>query len=260
MRLTGAKQDLAEIRRRLASAEQDLNRTFKVINAIERRHYGGLPLPPEPLRLHVGTSDSAPNYWAQGISSSTRVLEVFGMSPDRPVLDWGCGSGRTLRWLLAWEPWRRHWHGCDVDAEAIAWLRSVGPFAATTCGDDPPLPYLDRTFGGLYAFSVLTHIHPDRHRAWYAELRRVLEPGGLAYVTTLGRHTITEVRKRIHGPIDRGFEKDGFVYLHNEGHYKDGAVVSEAFTRRMLDGLFHVESYVENGYGSMDAFRVRRIG
>jgi SAM-dependent methyltransferase len=243
-----------------AAVQADLDKAIKVIKALTKRHYDNLPLPPEELRLHVGKTTSAANYWSQGVSSSTRVLEVFGTVPQKPILDWGCGSGRTLRWLVCHEAWRHHYHGCDVDRAAIDWLRSVCRLNLEVCNDDPPLPYGDGLFGGLYAFSVLTHIHPDRHRSWYSELRRVLEPGGIAYLTTLGRSTITESRKGVHGPIDEAFAKDGFVYLKNEGHYKDAAIVSEEFTRRMLDGLFTIEEYVELGYANMDAFRIRRLG
>jgi len=242
------------------SVQADLDKAVKVIKALAKRHYDNLPLPPDELRMHVGTSTSAANYWSQGMNSSTRVLEVFGTAPQRPILDWGCGSGRTVRWLVFHEAWKRQYHGCDVDRSAIDWLRSVSPLNLEVCKDDPPLPYGDGFFGGLFAFSVLTHIHPDRHRLWYSELRRVLEPGGTAYLTTLGRSTITESRKELHGRIDKAFAEDGFVYLKNEGHYKDGAVVSEEFTRRMLDGLFTIDEYVERGYGNMDAFRIRRLG
>jgi tRNA (mo5U34)-methyltransferase len=242
-----------------AAVQADLDKTIKVIKALTKRHYDNLPLPPEELRMHVGKTTSAANYWSQGMNSSTRALEIFGTAPQKPILDWGCGSGRTLRWLVCHEEWRHHYHGCDVDRAAIDWLRSVCRLNLEVCKDDPPLPYGDGFFGGLYAFSVLTHIHPDRHRLWYSELRRVLEPGGIAYLTTLGGSTITESRKGVHGPIDEAFAKDGFVYLKNEGHYKDAAIVSEEFTRRMLDGLFTIEDYVERGYQNMDAFRIRRL-
>jgi SAM-dependent methyltransferase len=46
------------------------------------------------------------------------------------------------------------------------------------CSNEPPLPYPDGSFGGVFAFAMLTHIRPERHREWYAELRRILRPGG----------------------------------------------------------------------------------
>jgi SAM-dependent methyltransferase len=124
-------------------------------------HYGDIPLPPEELRLHVGTNATVSNFLAQGLNSSRRVLEIFGEDPDGPILDWGCGSGRTARWLQAYLGWRENYVGCDVDVEAIAWLRQVGGFRAEVCGDMPPLPFGAATFFGVFAFSVLTHIPPS---------------------------------------------------------------------------------------------------
>ena len=252
------KRRLRDVRRKLDVAESDVVKLTKVVRALIGRHYDGLPLPPEPLRLHVGTTTSAANFWSQGISSSTRVLEVFGEQPAAPILDWGCGSGRTLRWLVAYDAWREHYRGCDVDPVAIEWLRSTTKAQVAVCKDEPPLPYPDQSFAGVFSFSVLTHIHPSKHRAWYEDLRRVLVPNGLAYLTTAGASTITEERVQLKGPVDRDFAERGFVYWKNEGHYKDAAVVSETFTREQLRGLFTVEEYRPDGYGNMDVFRVRR--
>src|SRR6185295_14769102 len=55
-----------ELRQRLELAEADLAKANKVVAALTRRHYFDLPLPPEALRLHVGKSSSAFNYWSQG--------------------------------------------------------------------------------------------------------------------------------------------------------------------------------------------------
>lgn len=195
---------------------RELKQYDHVIRALIRRHYLDLPLPPESLRLHVGTRASGANFLAQGINSSSRVLEVFGDSPRAPLLDWGCGSGRTLRWLLFYEGYRRHYHGCDI------------------------------------------HLHPERHRAWYTELHWVLSPGGLAYLTTRGASIIEE--HPLPPAAKEEFRATGKTLVRNEGHCKDAAIVSEAFTRRMLEGLFRVEEYRERGYQNMDPVLARRIG
>ena len=55
------------------------------------------------------------------------------------------------------------------------------------------------------------------------------------------------------------FELQGYTYIQNEGHYKDAALVSQDYTRKMLDGLFVIEDYQEGGYLNMDTFRIRRF-
>jgi SAM-dependent methyltransferase len=237
----------------------ELEQLTNVVVLLNKKHCHNLPLPPEYLRLHVGAKTSAANFMAQGANSSERVLEIFGEKPTGPILDWGCGSGRTLRWLRYFPEWRENYHGCDVDSEAIEWLRQHGQSNLAVCNDDPPLPYADQTFDGVFAFSVLTHIHPDKHRDWYAELRRVLKPGGRAYLTTQGRHVVQTLAAQLpEGTREEFFEK-GFVYLKFEGHYKDAALVTEDFTRGALEGLFTVEDYKVTGYQNMDAFLVRRM-
>src|SRR5437763_7108256 len=47
----------------------------------------------------------------------------------------------------------------------------------------PSLPLPGRYFDVITAFSVFTHIDEDLESAWLLELRRILTPGGLLYVT-----------------------------------------------------------------------------
>lgn len=135
------------------------------LRTVNKRHLGNLPLPPESLRLNVGTVTTEANFLAQGAASSGRVLMHFGQVPDGPVLDWGCGSGRTWRWLYQYPAWRKAYHGCDVDAPAIEWLKARGVANVAVTSDEPVLPYPDNHFAGLFCFSVLTHIPAQRHRA-----------------------------------------------------------------------------------------------
>lgn len=239
--------------------KREMEQLTRVVTVLAQKHQNNMPLPPEALRLHVGVRPSAANFLAQGSNSSERVLQVFGAAPQKPVLDWGCGSGRTLRWLMAYPVWRANYYGCDVDSEAIAWLKQNGVSNVSVCNDDPPLPYPDATFGGLFAFSVLTHIPAEKHRGWYVELRRVLEPGGLAYLTTQGATVVKDPQYGIPEESRREFFSKGYTYVKSEGHYKDAALVSEEYTRRMLAGLFTVEHYEERGYQNMDAFLIRAV-
>ena len=224
---------------------------------IEQR--GDCLMPPAELRMHVGARSSKANFWNQGRESSARVIEVFGESPPGLVLDWGCGSGRTLYWLHGHEAWRRAYRGCDVDAEAIRWLRKrQGITAVQVCETEPPLPYGDGTFVGVFSFSVLTHIPPERHRAWYEELHRVLAPGGRAYVTVNGDSRAAD-QAAFTAAEQALFAEQGWLWADREGHYKGAAVVSRAFTAKALDGLFELERYRDAGYHQQDDLILRRV-
>jgi SAM-dependent methyltransferase len=160
-------------------------------------------------------------------------------------------------WLWTYPGWQKHYYGCDVDAEAISWLKSQGQTQVTTCGDLPPLPYQDTAFGGLFAFSVLTHIHPEQHQQWYKEVHRVLLPGGTVYITHHGASIACQ--SGMSKSISRQFDQQGWAWLQNEGHYKSASMVSEAFTRQSLEGLFTVENFTARGYQNQDAYLLRRL-
>lgn len=214
-------------------------------------------LPPPHLRLNVGTQTTEGNFLLQGSNSSRRVLQEFGAAPTGPVLDWGCGSGRTLNWLCANPAWRRHYHGCDVDRPAIEWLQHQGFDQVAVCNDDPPLPYPDNYFEFAFNFSVLTHIPPERHRAWYAEFARILQPGGLVLMTTLGDFASSidndDRLREIKGLI----AEQGYAFKRAEGHYKHIAFASRAFARKSFAGLLE-EVAGNDYYGSMDVFVLRK--
>ena len=89
------------------------------------------------------------------------------------ALDFGCGCGRTLRWLT--REWRDvSWHGTDVDAEAVGWCRSHLPGRFEVNGPMPPLPFPNASFDLVLGVSVFTHLDEPVQRGWAAELRRVL--------------------------------------------------------------------------------------
>jgi SAM-dependent methyltransferase len=246
-----------------AQLERQRDQAELIINAVIERNYHGAKLPPPALRLHVGVNDHALNFWAKGIVSSQWVLDTFGTDPAGPVLDWGCGSGRTPVWLQCHDAWRAQYHGCDVDREAIDWLRSETDMRVEVCDDLPPLPYADGYFVGVFAFSVLTHIHPERHRDWYRELRRVLAPGGRLLVTLHGAWEVYEH----HGAefarapfVQEAFERQGWAWLEAAPgeHYKDSSIVSQAFTRQAIEDLFDVEVFADERYGGQDVLLARR--
>jgi len=243
--------EVAALTRRARTAESQAD---NVIRALVERHYGACQVPPPALRLNVGMVDTELNFWSKGIASSRIALREFGTAPSAPVLDWGCGSGRTLFWLRCHPAWMTRYHGCDVDSEAIAWLQSQGYRQVEVCGDQPPLPYPDGFFGGLVAFSVLSHIHARLHRTWYEELHRVLAPGVKAYITLLG----SGVASAMPTNVRTSFDRDGWAYVERAGHYKHTSMVSEAFSRAAFEGLFDVERFVVGEYGNMDTFVLRR--
>src|SRR5262245_17087563 len=144
-----------------------------------------LPIPPPHLLL--GHADAAQFLdWGElHFSSMDRLLKSSGypLTPGQRILDFGCGSGRMIRWLRGLAEKGEIW-GVDIQAEHILWckhhLQPPFHFAVTTIV--PHLPFEDRFFDLIYAGSVFTHID-DLVDSWLLELRRLMKPGGRLYVT-----------------------------------------------------------------------------
>ena len=160
----------------------------------------GVPVPPRALVVRVaGTADLD---WF--LESGRRAAESIREAVERDgarleelerILDFGCGCGRVTR----------HWaaldgpalHGTDSDGRAIDWCRLNLRFAAfDTNGPAPPLRFADASFDLVYGLSVLTHLTQDLQRAWLAELRRVLRPGGRLLLSVHGEHYLPRLSAR----------------------------------------------------------------
>jgi SAM-dependent methyltransferase len=136
----------------------------------------------------IEDADVAAGYDAIGRRSRERIERLLPNDwswEGKCVLDFGCGAGRTLRHFLA-EAERTEFHGCDIDAASIDWLKEnlVPPLHVFRSGEEPSLPQPDGFFDLVYAFSVFTHL-TDHWAGWLLELHRVVAPGGLLLATFL---------------------------------------------------------------------------
>jgi SAM-dependent methyltransferase len=152
----------------------------------------GLPVP--PAEFWEGWGEVVTAYLDSGrddMAAMLAVLEEAGvvLADVHRVLDFGCASARMLRFFPRQED-GEYW-GVDIKARHIAWCQQhLSPpfcFAATTTF--PHLPFEDDFFDLVYCGSVFTHIS-ELADAWLLELRRILRPGGVAYVTIHDEHSI----------------------------------------------------------------------
>jgi SAM-dependent methyltransferase len=169
-----------------------------VIRRHRARHPDELPVPPRALRARTGVPGVG-DWSERGAETAGELasgLAEAGGSPgeSRAVLDFGCGSGRVLPHMAAHAPEARL-HGCDVDADAIAWAaRHLPGIEWRTSPFRPPLPCPDAAFDLVYSVSVFSHLDEPLQDAWLAEVRRVLAPGGWALLTVHGPHAFAEFR------------------------------------------------------------------
>jgi len=114
------------------------------------------------------------------------------LGPDSRVLDFGCGWGRVIRFFLK-DVRGENLYGIDVDRLAIRVCRRDMVYGSYSVNRRwPPTKFAANTFDLVYAFSVFSHLPEDLHLRWVEELARILKPGGLLVVTTLGRSFIRE--------------------------------------------------------------------
>ncbi|MEJ0066226.1 MAG: class I SAM-dependent methyltransferase [Caulobacteraceae bacterium] len=135
------------------------------------------------------------------------------------ILDYGCGYGRIVA-ELATAGWREA-VGVDFSPAMIERGRREQPGLDLRCVLALPLDEPAESFDAVLVFAVLTTIMADEDQdALMAELRRVLKPKGLLYLSDyplqtddryLARYAAGLDRYGVHGVWDR---EDGGVFRH----------------------------------------------
>jgi SAM-dependent methyltransferase len=102
------------------------------------------------------------------------------------LLDYGCGAGDLMR-VLVGHGAKAHFTGCDVsqgmlDQAAGRWPTSLGPVPGLALQDGARTPFADGQFDIATISAVLHHVPVAERPSVYAELARVLKPGGRLYV------------------------------------------------------------------------------
>ena len=112
----------------------------------------------------------------------------LGLGAGARYFELGCASGRVVR-HLAYHTAAQVWC-CDINKRHTEWIRLFLPERINVFHSSaiPNLPLEDNSIDVATAFSVFTHID-DFETAWLLELRRILRPGGLAYLTVSTDHT-----------------------------------------------------------------------
>ncbi len=133
-------------------------------------------------------------YWLSGLNDYLNIRDILKkydqcLKPGFSVYDIGCASGRVIRHFFCQENGLDLW-ASDVNSNHAEWiLKYLGTtIKAFQNHFFPHLPMEDNCFNLIYAFSVFTHID-SFDLAWLAELRRILKPGGIAYLTIHSDHT-----------------------------------------------------------------------
>lgn len=142
----------------------------------------------------------------KGQSLHRWIFDHFTIAPGSKILELGCGPG--LQWLTNRERIPADWQITLSDfspgmlQEAQHNLQRIDrPFSFQVI-DAQEIPFENETFDAVIANHMLYHV-PDRAKA-IAEIRRVLQPDGRFYASTIGRahmRKIGELMRSVHPDI-----------------------------------------------------------
>lgn len=138
------------------------------------------------LAVNAGAKGNTPEYWDRTLAETwdhpsrlwpTKNEIIASIVPRNAcVLDVGCGTGGILRDLKSRS--YQDLHGLEISQYAIERLSSLG--IRMHEGVLPKIPLADGAFDVVIASQVLEHI--IQRRRFITETRRVLRPGGTAFI------------------------------------------------------------------------------
>jgi 2-polyprenyl-3-methyl-5-hydroxy-6-metoxy-1,4-benzoquinol methylase len=209
-----------------------------------------------------------PDYWARGYFHTTHVdwdgtykrdydelrrrdlaLLALGDVRGKAILDVACGSGLYLA-VLAKEG--ALVSGQDLSPNAISESRSnmerLGLPARLELGDAARLAFEDASFDGVISGDFVEHIQLDAKRSFFAEVFRVLKPGGVFVIKTpnLTYLRFSVLLKRI-AVVARGQSPMGIHIQHTRNNpdcEHRGLSTYRALRAMLLEQLFHTPQFV----------------
>ena len=212
----------------------------------------GLPMPPSALITLISSTAGQRWYSERGREDAAQFRALaaeqgIDLAQPRTVLDWGVGCGRIARWLAAdVTAGGGQFLGVDIHAKLIAWCAGALPGRYLRNGLRPPLPFEAGSVDLVYSHSVLTHLTEETARAWLAELRRLLKPGGCAILTF---HDETYAQAWGPPEVRARLAAEDYVVWNNalEGSNYMSAWTSRAYFRQLAAAGFTVAKIVEGG-------------
>ena len=141
---------------------------------------GGLD---NPIKRLLGSSpDQFIAVKARWLLRQEPALHTGGLS----VLDYGCGVGSLMRVLIGLGA-KGAFTGCDISTGMLRqvkrrWPRDLGAPPQLAPQQGARTPFADASFDIVMISAVLHHVPLADRPAVYAELGRVLKPGGRIYV------------------------------------------------------------------------------
>ncbi|RAO76975.1 hypothetical protein CA260_03445 [Dyella jiangningensis] len=189
------------------------------------------------------------NYWASGLRDYCQLMEWLERKGARhgSLLDIGCATGRLIRHANKDFP---EVIGCDINRAHVDWVgrnlrRDIKVFQNTSV---PTLPLPDNSIDVVTAFSVFTHIECF-DTTWLMELRRILRPGGIAWLTIHEERTWREMTPAwpIYGAL---IDHPDYVAAKDSPTLPNDRTVFRWHTERSYSSnVFYTQNYIKDIWG-----------
>lgn len=184
------------------------------------------------------------DYWRRSVERNRKLLDLFRplvstQFEGRTILDIGCGSGGMAD-LVAAEC--RRYVGGEYHAHVLQFAPQ-GPDRDFLQLSGTELPFPDESFDVIFAFDVIEHLVGGApwQLDFLREMRRVVRPTGMAFLTTPNRLYPSEGHTGLFGPQfiphlwrDRyiAWRNPGFLKEHNT--FDEIPLMSPGWLRRSL--------------------------
>jgi len=174
-------------------------------------------IPPKDIHM----MQRADTWFVGDFYSSNMVVESLAqakikLTAGSNYLDFGCSSGSLVRALAAYSL-SSNWYGVDPVGESTRWASEnlpLGTFSQSP--QNPPLTFEDNFFNGITAISIWSHFSEKPALNWFAEMARLIVPGGWLFFTTHGLQTLrwgkAKTNPETHERIRRGLRQNGYHF------------------------------------------------
>lgn len=217
------------------------------------------------------------SYWASGLEDARNALaaaEKYG-TEVKAFFDLGCASGRIIRHIPQLKPGVKT-IGSDINRLHVEWCNTYLPDTISVFQNHsiPALPLDSASIDVATAFSVFTHIEAFE-TTWLMELKRILRPGGFAWITVHTDHTLREMNPDwplwdpvmnhpdIKNLVDENRDFRGnrlTVRWRNNRSYSSNVFYKEAYLRSQWARIFEVVELRRRFPRFQDVLILRKTG
>lgn len=199
------------------------------------------------------------SYWVSGFKAYRYLMQCADLYDVkvRRFLDLGCCSGRVLR-HFAYQSDGIEAIGCDINRKYADWIMRFLPgILAMQTHSIPSIPLADNSLDMVSAFSVFTHIEAF-DVAWLSEIKRILRPGGLAWISFHSEKTWDEMRDP--WPLYKAMlVYPDFAQKHGKKLEHEFTVFRHLADRSYTSNVFIETDYVKRVWGAvMPILEIRR--